>query len=515
MAAPTDWSRENVQNPQFNQGNFSQMNHNQMPNMLNNRMEPTSMPPPGFNQPFNQGFNFNAAVPPPRSPMTFPPNQVPMTPGSNIRENYSGGNQNMPQSYAPASWRGPPSYSRPMAPNQMSLPPPLLQGPQQNWNNQNDFNKNPAILHENTNYGLQPSTSNIEINEQEQDKIWVQKWCKERTAKSCASKTESKHMKISEAQDKTRQMIIVLARLQKHKQMLETLKDEDKSIWDQKLKEVEALKSELEGLQRQLLSEDNLKQLLRKIERRKQKRERMKYHRHLSYQEKIKQLTEREAKHTEIDKAMEQIVRKQALEKQDKDMQKEADEVLSQVRKKQAEANKYLQIVNSLSKLRKLRTDRLERQGVLSMYESRGNVSTGKLLYEVKVNDITKLLNSQLEIYNSEEAALKVHLETEQEVTREKEREKNRRIMIEKQKQNQKKEEQMLFGNQRNPVPGDPLYPFRQYYNSACNDFNHLINIRRDWDQYLSAPGTGSCIPEDWVIPSEPSSDTWASVLKQ
>lgn len=46
-------------------------------------------------------------------------------------------------------------------------------------------------------------------------------------------------------------------------------------------------------------------------------------------------------------------------------MQKEADEILSQVRKKQTEANKYLQIVNSLLKLRKLRTNRLERQGTL------------------------------------------------------------------------------------------------------------------------------------------------------
>ena len=43
---------------------------------------------------------------------------------------------------------------------------------------------------------------------------------------------------------------------------------------------------------------------------------------------------------------------------------------------------------------------------------------------------------------------IQVHLETEQEETREKEREKTRLRMIERQKKERKKEENMLFGNQ-------------------------------------------------------------------
>lgn len=50
------------------------------------------------------------------------------------------------------------------------------------------------------------------------------------------------YLQICKTQDKTRQMIVLLARLQKNKQMLETLRDEDKSIWDQKLKEVQTMK---------------------------------------------------------------------------------------------------------------------------------------------------------------------------------------------------------------------------------------------------------------------------------
>lgn len=44
--------------------------------------------------------------------------------------------------------------------------------------------------------------------------------------------------------------------------------------------------------------------------------ERIKQRRHMLYQEKMQQLEDREIKHAEIDKAMEQIIRKQTVEKQ-------------------------------------------------------------------------------------------------------------------------------------------------------------------------------------------------------
>ena len=53
-------------------------------------------------------------------------------------------------------------------------------------------------------------------------------------------------------------------------------------------------------------------------------------------------------------------------------MKKEADEILSQVRKKLTEANRSVQLIDGLQKLRKLRTDRLERQGNMSLYLSSG-----------------------------------------------------------------------------------------------------------------------------------------------
>lgn len=49
-------------------------------------------------------------------------------------------------------------------------------------------------------------------------------------------------------------------------------------------------------------------------------------------------------------------------------MQKEADAILGQVRKKMTETSKTLQLIEGLRKLRNLRTDRLERQGWCSQF---------------------------------------------------------------------------------------------------------------------------------------------------
>lgn len=45
-------------------------------------------------------------------------------------------------------------------------------------------------------------------------------------------------------------------------------------------------------------------------------------------------------------------------------MQKEADGILGQVRKKISETNRTVQLIEGLKKLRSLRADRLERQGI-------------------------------------------------------------------------------------------------------------------------------------------------------
>ncbi|XP_009142681.1 U11/U12 small nuclear ribonucleoprotein 59 kDa protein isoform X2 [Brassica rapa] len=55
-----------------------------------------------------------------------------------------------------------------------------------------------------------------------------------------------------------------------------------------------------------------------------------------------------------------------------------------------------------------------------------------------------------------------------------------------------------------------PVECYHYYYGSNL-DMGRLIEIRRDWDAYLS-PG-GSRIPGHWVQPSPPANEIWASCL--
>ncbi|KAJ0258239.1 U11/U12 small nuclear ribonucleoprotein 59 kDa protein [Hirschfeldia incana] len=55
-----------------------------------------------------------------------------------------------------------------------------------------------------------------------------------------------------------------------------------------------------------------------------------------------------------------------------------------------------------------------------------------------------------------------------------------------------------------------PVECYHYYYGSSL-DMGRLIEIRREWDAYLS-PG-GSLIPGHWVQPSPPANEIWASCL--
>lgn len=55
-----------------------------------------------------------------------------------------------------------------------------------------------------------------------------------------------------------------------------------------------------------------------------------------------------------------------------------------------------------------------------------------------------------------------------------------------------------------------PVECYHYYYGSNL-DMGRLIEIRREWDAYLS-PG-GSRIPGHWVQPSPPADEIWASCL--
>ncbi|XP_052279495.1 programmed cell death protein 7-like isoform X6 [Dreissena polymorpha] len=294
------------------------------------------------------------------------------------------------------------------------------------------------------------------------------------------------------------------------------MKNEDSSIWDQKLKEVMKIKLDVEKLQNELTKETTVKQLQKLVEQRRKKRARRKQLHKKEYLAKQKELSSRDELHAKIDKDMQKIVEQQRAKKQEEDMDKEADMILGQVRKKLSETGRYQQLLDSLSKLRRLRTDRLERQGVLSsIYAGTGSIGARNQVFENKISSLKELLDKQMNIYKAEESTLKVLLEKEQKETKEKEDAQTRQRRAEALEREHTIQHRKLFGKPKVAQPGDPIYSFQQFYESASHSLDNLVSVRMGWDMHLTLPDTpgASCIPDHWVVPEDPSSHAWASYL--
>ncbi|KAG5849064.1 hypothetical protein ANANG_G00106080 [Anguilla anguilla] len=185
-----------------------------------------------------------------------------------------------------------------------------------------------------------------------------------------------------------------------------------------------------------------------------------------------------------------------------------ADSVLSEVRKKQADAKRMLDILRSLEKLRKLRKEAAGRKGIFPEKEA-------DEVFEGHVERLRKLIRKRTTVYDAEEKALRVMLEGEQEEERKKEQEKRQKKEREKFLQKKWEVETMLFGAEMHP--DHPLQPFKQCYTQAEHSLHALIQIRREWDAYLVPADhpDGSFIPQGWVLPEPPSDETWASALEK
>ncbi|XP_010832909.1 PREDICTED: programmed cell death protein 7 [Bison bison bison] len=211
----------------------------------------------------------------------------------------------------------------------------------------------------------------------------------------------------------------------------------------------------------------------------------------------------------EIDRWRVQCVQEVEEKKREQELKAAADGVLSEVRKKQADTKRMVDILRALEKLRKLRKEAAARKGVCPP-------ASADETFEHHLQRLRKLIKKRSELYEAEERALQVMLEGEQEEERKRELEKKQRKEKEKFLLQKHEIESKLFGDPDEFPLAHLLQPFRQYYLQAEHSLPALIQIRHDWDQYLvpSDHPKGSSIPQGWVLPPLPSNDIWATAVK-
>ncbi|XP_010875653.2 programmed cell death protein 7 [Esox lucius] len=290
----------------------------------------------------------------------------------------------------------------------------------------------------------------------------------------------------------------------------ETLKQnlENDSVWADSYTEALSVKTDLQEKLKVLSDTDCIEHLKKKLSSISKKRARLRRRKVEQAEERQREeerLAEREAA---IDKWRMKRIHEVEEKKREQELKVAADTVLCEVRKKQADSKRMLDILKSLEKLRKLRKEAASRKGIFPEQEA-------DQAFDQLVERLRALIRKRTGVYGAEENALRVMLENEQEEERKRDLEKQQKKEKERLLLRKREMDRMLFGDEM--PQGHPLQAFLEYYTQAEGSLTALIQIRREWDQYLVPVDhpDGTAIPQDWVIPEPPTDEVWATALDQ
>ncbi|VVB13858.1 unnamed protein product [Arabis nemorensis] len=160
-------------------------------------------------------------------------------------------------------------------------------------------------------------------------------------------------------------------------------------------------------------------------------------------------------------------------------------------------------IVEEMQELRSLRIEKLKKQGHFLPEEDDKFFESVRAAVEQEENQAQSLINTETEknVVASEEDTTTLTTSNKPEKDADKE---TNTVAASCEKTMEAPDN--AFDNVSN-LPAE-LY---HYYYGSNLDMGRLIEIRREWDAYLS-PG-GSRIPGHWVQPSPPTNEIWASCL--
>ncbi|KAK3927785.1 Tubulin-specific chaperone A [Frankliniella fusca] len=331
------------------------------------------------------------------------------------------------------------------------------------------------------------SVSSLTKNE---DKVWLEKWLQSRPFKERNKLVVHDGTSLSEAQTKLKQWISTLEDL---KDKYERLHNEAGSLpereWNNIWSSVLVKKVETSKLT-SFFSEKALENLHQKQAKQKKKRIRLK-RRHTEQREEMYRAQLRcQRSHQRADAWLADMQLAVDKTRQDEKLKKEADSVLAEVTRRQADGRRQIALLEALQKLHQARIQDNEARGNKLHGEENQTASHSALVFK----RLLALWSKKMEEYAKEEHALRVMLEESAA--------KQCDLEIQKAKHTLMEWEHCLFGA-----------------DSTENTFdvNTLVSIRYGWDQYLVPEGLfmpmASTIPVGWVLPTTPSSSEWQEFL--
>ncbi|XP_031564492.1 programmed cell death protein 7-like [Actinia tenebrosa] len=458
----------------------------------------------------SQGHRQSQGLPPYNNSLHMPPTQNippfagmmppgtcnPMQPNSfpNASSSYAQ-NQMANQMYSDRQFRDPGMQYPPQmydTHGNMYMPPPPLLPPTLP---QASYGSYPGLMPTQSGIVVPP---NQEVKEQDDvSKSEVQKWvhnfAEERGYTNKDIKKELK-IKVGETRDILQRWLQLLDELTSQRDKLMDLIKCGESEWQREIQQLNILKEKLINTQKEF-SQVDIDNLNAELQKKRKKRKWQTKQKQVLAQEKLDSEKKKFELHLRIDHWRDNEIAKDQAKNKAASMKQEAGGLLGEIRRKQTDSSKSLNLLLALTKLRNFRKQEGELKGVYPK-----PVAEQNKYFNEKIAFLEKIMKKHHELYESEEKTLVVMLAEEEE---------------EKEKERREKKQRKQLAQAASSDSSDPMRDFYRYYTQADNGLDSLVHIRHGWDMYIvpdSIPGA-SCIPQSSISAVEPCSDHWASMV--
>ncbi|KAK7863149.1 hypothetical protein R5R35_012764 [Gryllus longicercus] len=316
-------------------------------------------------------------------------------------------------------------------------------------------------------------------------------WIESLLPKDCEQKAKrppKKLIKVSEAKNSFKKCITLLQELEVLKEkMNKTYENMTSESWNLHCKSFLEMKNKFFDLIKNMPDPCKLKETL---EKRCKKRECQYIRKKRKKEENIAIGEKRQVLHHKIDMWLKFMQETIDRHRREESLKKEADSVLSEVLKKKAESRRQLLLLEALIKLRQLRAKTAIGKGQ--------HVPPDDGIEKVAEN-LRTLWAKQLKEYNIEEQGMRVMLSEAVDERDQSQASRERQILS--------RWDKLLFGNR----PCD----FPEFYLVAEKNVEAFINIRHSWDKFIVSDKASmqSNIPVGWILPENPSTANWESLL--
>lgn len=344
-------------------------------------------------------------------------------------------------------------------------------------------------------------TGNIGQEEEVEDLKWLKGF--EKKVMSCLppppsplteSTTTRMDVKLAEVQrlvQESHSLVEQLSGLEKELSLVSNTADEDE--WERLVKQAEAVKVKLNQTLKNFQDQKFVERTKTLLKQRKAKRNRVKQRKKEKKLEKEHKRREREEKEAKIDAWRAKLQREEVSKRQEEAVKREADSILGEVRQKQNEAQRMLQLVEALTVLRQTRATKAAAQGQPkdTQAEERFTTTTGL---------ITEAVKKQQKEYKLEEQTLRVMME---------ENASHRSAALSVKgdaafARFQESVRKLLFG------------PATTHEDADLSK-EMLIQRRQEWDQFVVDGDSllASAVPLSWLLPPAQPNLQWAAFLKR